>query len=183
MGGLAVAECGGGRVVMVASSPDMHHVYAVIGDEKRTQFGGSGLLRMPSHVTIQPVGMTVWVTDSNRLRKYSLYGRLLAKVECGPGQAQVMRPAGICVDDGGSLVVADEGGQRVKRFTDSGTYVDTLVDLAADPARLRPLGVAVSGGRLAVLVVGPSTAEVRVYRYVDHVNGLRWHSEFYACTE
>jgi hypothetical protein len=68
----------------------------------------------------------VYVSDRDQILKFTLNGTLVdtwGGEESGGSPGQFNGPAGIGVDAGGFVYVADAGNQRVQKFTSAGTFV------------------------------------------------------------
>jgi DNA-binding beta-propeller fold protein YncE len=80
----------------------------------------------PSDLAIDNSGFVYVVEDSNghRVLKFDKYGNLITKWgKQGSNDDEFFEPSGMAVDKDGSVLVADKGNQRVKRFTADGSLI------------------------------------------------------------
>ncbi|MDE3167160.1 MAG: hypothetical protein KGN36_15260, partial [Acidobacteriota bacterium] len=83
-----------------------------------------------------------------------------------PGLAQLAFPAGIAVDRGGALLIADSGNNRVRRIFSNGT-INTILGGSTGTALSTPVALAVDAQ--GTIYVGDAAPVVRMYS----ING-RW---------
>jgi uncharacterized protein (TIGR03437 family) len=83
-----------------------------------------------------------------------------------PDRAQLAYPAGIAVDRGGALLIADSGNNRVRRIFSNGT-INTILGGSSGTALTTPVAVAVDSQ--GTIYVGDASPVVRAYS----ING-RW---------
>ena len=79
----------------------------------------------------------------------------------GPGQFRF--PRGLCVDQEGSLIVADRNNDRVSQLTLAGRFVRHL--LTKDDGVRAPYAVAITaGGQLVVTESGNNRAAIKLFQ-------------------
>ena len=102
------------------------------GTDYRTIKKGGPPFNRPSNVAISPWG-EIYVTDgygNARIHKFSPSGKLmLSWGEPGAGPGQFAIPHGICVDQRGTVYVADRQNNRIQVFTPEGKFITQWIDL------------------------------------------------------
>lgn len=83
----------------------------------------------------------------------------------GSNENSLIHPMGVCIDNDNNVIVADSGNFRVQAYTSKGKFISSpLIKTDEIGVNIRPVHVAItSQNHLAVLLIGPQFAEVRVY--------------------
>ncbi len=102
---------------------------------------GPGCFNMPWGVALDADG-NCYVADwrNDRIQKFDAAGAYLADLGCtgwesSPGDGRLHRPAGLAVDDQGSIYVADWGNQQVQVFDREGRFIGALRGDATIPSK------------------------------------------------
>ena len=149
------------------SDPDNHRIRRVTADGVMRTFAGNGIntsagdggpalqasFETPAGLAFDPAGnLYVADSDANRVRKITVNGTIStvagtgAGVEAGDGgpatQARLNSPAGVAVDANLGLLIADQGGSRIRR-------VDSITGLISTIAGTSEVGLTGDGGAAA----------------------------------
>ena len=133
--------------------PDTHNsrvlIYDADGNES-ARFGkrgtGDGEFLLPTSVVVDSEGY-VYVCEYGGNDRVSKFTAQLEYVSSfggpGDGLAALAAPYGLCLDDAGTIWVADSGNHRACRFSRSGKLLTTIGGLGKKPGELRyPVAVA-----------------------------------------
>lgn len=104
----------------------------------------------------RPTFVDLQIFDSN--------GQFVRKIGSeGSGAGQFKFPRGLCVDQEGSVVVADRNNDRVSQLTLSGRFVRHL--LTKDDGLKAPYAVAIGvAGQLVITESGNNRAAIKVFQ-------------------
>jgi hypothetical protein len=164
---LDVAFCANGTVAVLTTNPDRIYVFADTAGSSSIHLN----LAYTGHsIAAHPVNNELWVTNPAgcSVQRYTHNGSIAASgsawgsAGAGNGQfASGVGPAGIAIQSGGEILVADPGNDRVQRFTSAGVYgSQTPAGILKGPLGVAvvPTGVFGSAG----VPPGPSTNHVYV---------------------
>lgn len=134
-------------------------------------------LSTPRNVAVDPAGnLYIAEFDGHRVRRVSPDGKVTTVAGTGqagfsgdggpPEQAQLSHPAGLALDRGGALLIADSGNNRVRRIFSNGV-INTVLGGSSGTALFTPVALATDAqGNIYAADTAPA---VRAYS----VNG-RW---------
>ena len=134
-------------------------------------------LATPRNLVVDAAGnLYISEFDGHRVRRVSPDGLVTTAAGTGhagfsgdggpPGRAQLAYPAGIAIDRGGALLIADSGNNRVRRIFSNGT-INTILGGSSGTALATPVALATDA--LGNIYTGDAAPVVRAYS----VNG-RW---------
>ncbi|MCB2156269.1 NHL repeat-containing protein [bacterium] len=100
---------------------------------------------------------TLWVTDpiGNRVAQFSKGSLKLAEFPTGP------QPVGLAVLDNGTVVVGEDGLDRIALYSPDGTFIDTLGSGIGEIGR--PTAIAVDNQSGRIYAIDSESARVRVF--------------------
>jgi hypothetical protein len=146
------------------------------------ELGGTGSrkmqLRSPRYLALNSANDVIVSDSGNHAIKIFAAGSGKHKLTIGgvkgsrPGELD--RPLGVAVDRANNILVCDAGNRRIQLFSPQGKHLGVLVSNirgdggagdGGENAAPRDLAVFPRSEKLAVLVAGEDTCEVRVYSY------------------
>ena len=114
---------------------------------------GRGEFTQPSAVAVDPATGILYVTDDNRVQRFTAAGTYIDQWgSAGGANGQFMNPSGIAVDSTGNVYVADTGNDRIQKFESDGTFLTKWGTTGAGDGQFnQPGGVSVDrAGRVYV---------------------------------
>lgn len=134
-------------------------------------------LATPRNLALDAAGnLYISEFDGHRVRRVAPDGAVTTAAGTGhaglsgdggaPDRAQLAYPAGLAVDRGGALLIADSGNNRVRRIFSNGT-INTILGGSSGTALATPVALAVDAQ--GTIYVGDTAPVVRMYT----ING-RW---------
>ena len=143
------------------------------------ELGGTGSrkmqLRSPYYLTLNSMNDVIVSDSGNHAIKVFAAGsgkhKLTIGGQKGSAPGELSGPLGVAVDRDNNIVVCDAGNRRIQVFNSRGKFLGVVAEQiygdggGSDSAVPRDLAVFGNAGKLAVLVCGGDTCEIRVYPY------------------
>ena len=165
--GLAVSHTG--DVIVTDRAEDGHfiHVLSKTGELLHSVIGGhrAPCFQKPWYVTSDESD-NIYVTDylEHCVKIFNRQGAIVTEFGGQGAQAGCFfRPAGICLDNYGHILVADSGNNRVQMFGLDGTFQMVLLNKDKDDL-LCPMDILISGDEQLVVLQGNGV--VATYKYI-----------------
>jgi DNA-binding beta-propeller fold protein YncE len=130
---------------------------------------GEGEFNFPTHISADPAGTSLLVTDSmnNRIQFLDLQGRFLRQVgSVGDTPGHFSRPKGTAVDSFGHLYVIDANFDNVQLFDRQGHLLMDLGETGSQPGEFWiPNGIAISRDN-EIYVTDSYNQRVQVFKFI-----------------
>ena len=127
---------------------------------------GAGQFTHPRGIAINQTTGNIYVADgeeNGRIEEFSSTGSYISSFGSrGSGPGQLGSVTALVVDSAGNVWAADNRNERIEEFSSTGTYENEFTTEGVSAA---PLGIAISNGKLYVVVNTNSNSRNRVEMY------------------